>query len=459
MKKKLILFLLIFLVTTSCSPDRANHTNTDNIKKDKEAVQEDNSQENNKENSSQKEDNSEKKPDSTQQGNENSESNKDAEVVMYNDRKPLPVVFLSNRGPMIRLPEYDEANSRAPKIDLRGYDLRDLIIGDDRAKDLENSIFNTNTKWPDDMPPSFNPEKAIELGKDPGLRIKELHNKGITGKSVSIAIIDQPLLIEHVEYKDRLKLFEEIYNPIIESNNASMHGTAVASIAVGKNVGIAPEAKLYYISTFAAGEKHTRDFTYYAMSIDRVLEINKTLPEDEKIRVISLSIGWNSKEKGYAEMVAAVERAKEQGIFVVSSSLSETYGFYFHGLGRDTFKDPNKYEAYKPGYWWEKQFYEGTNEKDKEILLVPMDARSTASPIGEQDYVFYSGGGWSWCTPYIAGLYALACQVKPSVTPEEFWNTALATGETIELKKDGEIYKLGKIANPGGLIEKLQKSQ
>jgi hypothetical protein len=57
----------------------------------------------------------------------------------------------------------------------------------------------------------------------------------------------------------------------------------------------------------------------------------------------------------------------------------------------------------------------------------------TASPTGNDDYVFYSEGGWSWAVPYVAGLYALACQVKPDITPAVFWAKALETGDTVNL--------------------------
>jgi hypothetical protein len=62
-----------------------------------------------------------------------------------------------------------------------------------------------------------------------------------------------------------------------------------------------------------------------------------------------------------------------------------------------------------------------------------MDSRGTASPTGYDDYVFYRQGGWSWSIPYIAGLYALACQVKPDITPEVFWSKALETGDAVEI--------------------------
>jgi hypothetical protein len=54
------------------------------------------------------------------------------------------------------------------------------------------------------------------------------------------------------------------------------------------------------------------------------------------------------------------------------------------------------------------------------------------------------------------GLYAMACQVKPDVTPEKFWETALLTGHSIEVKPGLRTYRLSKIVNPAGLVEALQ---
>ena len=50
----------------------------------------------------------------------------------------------------------------------------------------------------------------MELGKDPGLGVRQLQAQGITGSGVGIAIIDQPMLVDHQEYASRLKLYEEI---------------------------------------------------------------------------------------------------------------------------------------------------------------------------------------------------------------------------------------------------------
>jgi hypothetical protein len=86
-----------------------------------------------------------------------------------------------------------------------------------------------------------------------------------------------------------------------------------------------------------------------------------------------------------------------------------------------------------------------------------MDSRTTASPTGNSEYVFYREGGWSWSIPYIAGMYALAAQVNPKLTPELFWAQAMKTGRTIDLEHDGKTFHLGPILDPPALIDNLQK--
>lgn len=73
--------------------------------------------------------------------------------------------------------------------------------------------------------------------------------------------------------------------------------------------------------------------------------------------------------------------------------------------------------------------------------------------------MFYSSSGWSWAVPWISGLYALACQVKPDITPEVFWAEALKTGKTIRLKHETEDIEFGTIADPVALLESLQRSR
>ena len=373
-------------------------------------------------------------------------------------RQPPPMSF--GRRPITSLPIYNPENTDNPfQVDLRSRDLGGLDLGD-RLSDLWHASFDNGTQWPKTLPVEFNPAQIMELGKDPGLGVRQLHARGVTGKGVGIGIIDQTLLVNHTEYAGRLRLYEEIHNL---ENDAQMHGPAVASIAVGKTVGVAPDADLYYIAEthgVIRGNEFDWDFTWVAQSIDRLLEVNASLPKERKIRVISISVGWGPKQKGYAEVMGAVRRAGKQGVFVISTSLEQTHDLAFHGLGRNPVALPNTAASYCPGSWWAGYFWKHPRRfTAKPRLLVPMDSRCTASPTGPDDYVFYAGGGWSWSVPWIAGLYALACQAQPDITPETFWAAAMKTGDTIHISKDKQETDFGVIANPVALIENLQKNR
>lgn len=377
------------------------------------------------------------------------------DYIMFALKPAAAQPIKSDSKVLTALPVFDPAKTADWQIDLRNRDLSKLNL-DGRTSDLLRADFDSLTKWPEKLPAGFSPEKIMQLGKDPGLMVRELHKNKITGRAISIAIIDQKLDTSHVEFADRLKVYEEIH---CLDEQPQMHGSAVSSIAAGRTLGVAPEAYLYYIAethgTYSNGA-FDWDFTFVASSIERILEINRSLAASDKIRVISISLGFTPDKKGYKEVMAAIENAKKENVFVVSSSLEEVYGYKFDGLGREPLSDPNDFNSFLPGCWWEKSFYENPGYHKKPALLVPMDARCTASETGPQNYVFYRSGGWSWSIPYIAGLYALACQVSPTMTPEKFWQAALKTGDKITITRDGKKYPLGLIANPVKIIEALK---
>lgn len=380
--------------------------------------------------------------------NESAITTKEAKVINIS-RHPEADDYKVMQSNIIKLPSEKNENF---EFDIRSAD----ISSDDvmsRYNDLLYTTYDSKTKWPDKLPNDFNPIKIMDLYKNPGLNVRELHKQHVTGKGIGIAIIDQTLLVDHVEYKDRLKFYEE--NELSKTLPAQMHGAAVTSIAVGKTVGVAPEADLYYIACdFGKKNSHERSFKLLAQDIDRILEINKSLPRENKIRVISVSIGWRDYEEGYDEVNAAVERAKAEGILVVSSSLEETYGFRFHGLGKLPLADADDFNSYRPGRRWKNEL---SYVLIKDDLMAPMDFRCTAAPNGTEDYVVYSSGGISLTIPYISGVYALACQVDSEITYDEFWKIALETGASINLKDDlGKEYEFKKIINPVGIIDKLK---
>lgn len=360
-----------------------------------------------------------------------------------------PVVANWGRGALASVSAYDP-NSQDPfQVDLRSYDLSALDLRQS-ADSLPYAAFDDRTVWPpaDKMPADFDWQQIMEEGKNPGLGVRSLHALGITGRGVGIAIIDQELLVEHQEYADRLRFYEKIGSSQ-DKGMASMHAAAVASIAVGKTVGVAPEADLYFIDGFT-GKCFGVPTLYHclAQSIRRILEINAELPEGAKIRAISISRGHKPGDEGSDDWEAAIQEAEQAGILV--ANVNEKFG----GLGREPLANPDDFQSYGPGLFWESYFYENPRRMP---VSTPMDSRTTASPTGASDYVYYRVGGMSWSAPYVAGVYALAAQVDPTITPERFWTLAEDTGQMIQVVHDDKTYSFGLILDPVALIATLEQ--
>ncbi len=390
-------------------------------------------------------------------------------VLLISCAKPIPLPKIDRQPPAANysyfnpdpaLPViYDPTSDNPFQNDYRSADLSGLDLSQS-LDGLLNSDFDSLTLWPpaNKLPVGFDPQAILELGKDPGLGVRQLHEQGITGEGVGIAIIDQPLLVTHQEYSSRLKLYEEINIPPGEI--ASMHGPAVSSLAVGKTVGTAPRADLYFIANdpwVSDGESSIDyDFTSLAQAVRRIIEVNESLPTAHKIRVLSISIGWVPDNKGYDDIIAAINEARNAGIFVLDMNIWDTYRFNLYGLARDPLANPNDLNSYAPTLWWTEKFFRYYADYNLSFLMVPMASRTFASPTGDDDYTWGGMGGQSWTAPYMAGIYAMACQVKPDITPEEFWETALQTGKTITIERDGRQYKMGIILDPPSLIEALK---
>lgn len=77
----------------------------------------------------------------------------------------------------------------------------------------------------------------MERTTGPGLGVTQLHARGITGKGISVAVIDHPMLPAHREFAGRIR-----YMPPAKAEwtEPSFHGMATASILAGQTTGVAP---------------------------------------------------------------------------------------------------------------------------------------------------------------------------------------------------------------------------
>lgn len=349
----------------------------------------------------------------------------------------------------------EEIGSNEEQVDVELSDLRQVVLEMQarsiKDMDLTNelnalmkSTFDTQTEWPseDKLPEDFNPEEIIEIGKEPGLGIKNLHKEGITGKGVKVAIIDQPLLLDHEEYDDKIAQYTSID---CEGIPPQMHGPAVASILVGDSCGVAPEATLYYW----AEPSWEGDYIQGTTALDQIIEYNKGKPINERIRVVSVSIGYFDNFDNIELWKEKIKEAEESGIIVVHCS--DEGNEAFQGVRCDLYKDRDNFENYVTCYFMPKAL-PSKNKKSNvnlpKFLYVPIDNRTVASSDGVNDYAFFGEGGLSWGAPYLAGVITLGLQVNPDLQEDQIYKYLWQTGTP---------FNGGFIVNPKAFIEKVKE--
>jgi membrane protease YdiL (CAAX protease family) len=349
------------------------------------------------------------------------------------------------------LPEYIPNTGNPFALDLRDTDLSGLVLNAG-GEALLHSCFNTATVWPgsERLPDGFDPQAILAWGKNPGLGLRELHARGVDGRGVGIAIIDQGLYTGHPEYAPRLRWYEEITHNLFNLNT-SFHASTVASMAVGRETGVAPGADLYFISSNDVILRGMIwELEYDALGIRRVVELNRYLPEGEKIRVISISIGASPPGmSGARDFSGAVAEAEAAGIYTLFTNA--TPAGYINLAGAPPLADPDDPRSYDLSTL-------AVNPPDvdtPDFLLVPVDSRTFAGPGGPDDYYWCRTGGLSWMMPYAAGLYALALQADPALTPERFWQIAFDTAVPLEVDRNGTPRRIGKLVNPQGIIAEV----
>lgn len=275
---------------------------------------------------------------------------------------------------------------------------------------IQSLWFNQDTVWAPNVAPIA--QNVLTAGMNPGLGVHLLHAQSITGAGVSVGIIDQNMLLGHPEYSSSVVQYCDFGCNQVEG---SMHGPAVASLLVGKQIGTAPGAKLY----FAAAPSWLEEAKFYADALNWLLAINAKLPPAEKIRVISVSAapsgpGSSFKDnKGKKMWDLGCASAEQKGVLVLDCTQTRW------DIGRCYYDpdDPENLSKVTPGAPGEKL----SEISSRTLILAPSSRRTQAEEYqpGKHSYQYTGIGGLSWSIPYIAGVLALGWQVNPTLSGKE----------------------------------------
>ncbi|MFC1538563.1 S8 family serine peptidase [Candidatus Latescibacterota bacterium] len=295
----------------------------------------------------------------------------------------------------------------------------------------------TNWKKITNIPREFTPEKWLETAKDPGLSVKELHRKGITGSGISLAVIDKPINPNHTEFTDCIHFFQVISDSAkVHNYRFHYHGIACTSILCGEQCGIAPGAQLYYIAI----PDDARNLYNHCLAIEKLIEINSSLPEGKKIRAVSIShyVASVKSDEQLRIWAQSLKKANENNIAVIYSDLKTTHAI-FTGGGCPPYLDRNNPDNYDYSSW-AKEF--------TDRIIVPADFRTTANNRNKTHFTYWGDGGFSWAIPYITGLAGLAWGIDETLTIEQIFELLAETKtETISGKF---------VVNPVGFIHAVQ---
>lgn len=203
------------------------------------------------------------------------------------------------------------------------------------------------------------------------------------GDKVKIAIIDSGINTNHIEIKDKVSKVSN-FSVYEDSEDLNGHGTMIASIIAGENIGVAPNAELYMAKSLNRNGDGTVTDIYQGI----IFAIN------HKVDILCMSLGMvKEAPKGIKQ---AIDRAVKEGITVVCAS---------GNLGRNFASYPARYDNV---------IGVGGLDKDGQISSfsnkgegVDVYAPSEYVPVAYKDNEYALISGTSFANAYVVGVIAL----------------------------------------------------
>ena len=342
-----------------------------------------------------------------------------APTTITSTSTPIPIPMNTNSIIPSSIPETQTGTLIEKYQNVTGQDLRQYgALGEELITTL---WFDDATIWSDqDIPIAKN---ILGLGMNPGLGIRDLHAEGITGKGVTVAIIDQPVILDHPEFQGKIIKYFDVGTGEF-ADRGSMHGPAVTSLLVGDNIGTAPDARVYFV----AAPSWLEDAQYYADALNWIIDENEKLPEGQKIRAVSVSTMptgiWALLHKNHGAWEAAYQRATEAGILVLDCTYEEGITVSCtHDLN-----DPDNVTKCIPNWT-------GPTDSPHRRINIPTSRTTATERDGSFSYQFTGLGGLSWTVPYLTGVFAMAWQINPKLPGPQLVEMLYATSYR---NKDGQ---------------------
>ncbi len=155
-------------------------------------------------------------------------------------------------------------------------DLTHSNVNIENESRLSELCFNSQTVFPDKL--SQAAQAVLESGKKNPLS----NHTGLTGKGIKAAVIDRPIPVDHIEFRDGIQYMEVI--PGHEKNSyIDFHGTTCASYLCGKTCGVAKGVELLYYAIPNNTQPIETYYEWQLQALKKIVEYNRR--HDDPIRV------------------------------------------------------------------------------------------------------------------------------------------------------------------------------
>ncbi|MCA9795133.1 MAG: S8 family peptidase [Candidatus Eremiobacteraeota bacterium] len=272
--------------------------------------------------------------------------------------------------------------------------------------------------------------------------LQALHHQGLTGKGVTVAVIDSGLY-PHADFQSRIKAFADMTSNRTTAYDPHGHGTNVSGILAGDGPevgGVAPEASLVGVRITNAREAI------------RGLEWVIAHKEQLGIQVVNMSLGDTPRLPAEKDPFAqATQKAIDAGLVVVVAAGNECRSNVCPGTistpgtlpaaitvgalddkatadhGDDSMYQFSSHGPTRP---------DGVHKPD---LVAPgVGVYGPLSPDSELDHSdwphwhdYLSLDGTSQATPMVAGVAALMLEADPSLTHQQIKSILMETADPL----------------------------
>jgi len=290
-------------------------------------------------------------------------------------------------------------------------DLSDKDLSSVSLEVLSKVAFSSTTIWPTQskLPEGFNPQSILNYTSTTSDSIIKLHNQGINGEGITIAVIDNRFQGEnHIEFENANLISCTLRNA--EIGDYHFHMEDVLAKLCGKNLGIAPKSKILYYEV--------SDEEDCSLDVLNVLKDIKTrILNGEQIRIINFSYSLTDDDNPFKyqqECMKLIEELKQLNCEIIDST---RFGEQFFCCGTDFLNIEDKIDYYVPAFFAKGKPYES---KVKEKINILCSGRTIPEFCSINGYKYESIDCFSWTIPQCVGYYALCLQTNPKLTYKQF---------------------------------------